>query len=132
MSGVHRATREWFAAEELAALERAYRITSRVPILAAKVVAEQLAKPDLEPAAAAALVGKATRLVAMVRRELVRFLPPDAPPTRAELEAQILADALAPGVALEERVRALEALRNLGAAADEVPPAAGDPWARPT
>ena len=109
----HRATRYWFAAEELETLERAYRITSRIPILAARVIAEQLSKPDLEPGQAAALVGKATRLVSMVRRDLVRFLPPDTPPTRGDLEAQILADAMAPGVSIDERVRALDALVGL-------------------
>ena len=124
-------TRGGFSATELETLERAYRITSRIPILAAQVVAEQLAKPGLTPGEAAALVGKATRLCSMVRRELVRFLPPDAEPQRGDLEALILADACAPGVDLVERVKALEALREVGAQSEDVPASTGDPWAQP-
>ena len=124
-------TRSGFSASELETLTRAYQITSRIPILAAKVIAEQLARSDLDAGHAAALVGKATRLVSMVRRELARFLPPDEPPRRSDLEAAILADALAPGVDLAERVRALEVLRNIPQEIDatELPSLdPNDPW----
>jgi hypothetical protein len=114
-SGFRVLTRSAFSEAELAALSEAYRLTQRISVIAAQVVTEQLMRDDLDPGQAAALVCKATRLSSMVRRDLVRFLPPETPPQRSDLEAQILADAMAPGVDLAERVRALDSLSGRGA-----------------
>lgn len=117
--GPQRMTRAQFSDDQLDVLVRAFEVTRQIMLLAARRVAEQLRREDLSASETAQLVGRATRLGSAVRRDLVRFLPPDTPATIGDLEKQILADAMAPGVPLEERVRALDSLlRHSTIAAD--------------